>query len=369
MKIISLILSLMVLTAASARADNNATEALGDSCMRINDTFNAMRYYGEALQTDSSDAIKEKMAHCLFMRGEYRKCAAMLEATARKGTDSLSQETMRRLFDCYRYMDNTAKQIEWGNRLLSRCPMDGIVTAYMAHIYNSDDNISSPQKAYDITARYMQTDSACLPVLREYADANFLMRDYNKAINAYNRLLELGDSTYNTVYSLGMAYMQTGKNPMARRWLTKAAEKSKMQNAGCLYRLGIVCVDMDSVAEGIDYLEKSIELMEPDHTVLFVVKRALGEGYYKQGKYWSAIYAWREALKLNRNSMATIFNTAQAYGLVGKHDMEKAYYRTFLSMAALVKPNKELNQMVEQAETAVGVKENFNGNIISLPAN
>lgn len=78
MKIISLILLLMALTAASARADNDATEAMGDSCMKINDTFNAMRYYGEALQTDSSDAIKEKMAHCLFMRGEYRKCAAML---------------------------------------------------------------------------------------------------------------------------------------------------------------------------------------------------------------------------------------------------------------------------------------------------
>lgn len=182
MKIISLILLLMALTAASARADNNATEALGDSCMKINDTFNAMRYYGEALQTDSSDAIKEKMAHCLFMRGEYRKCASMLEATARKGTDSLTAETMRRLFDCYRYMDNTAKQIEWGKELLNRCPMDGIVTAYMARIYNSDDNISSPQKAYDITAKYMQTDSTCLPVMREYADANFLMRDYGKAI-------------------------------------------------------------------------------------------------------------------------------------------------------------------------------------------
>mgnify|MGYP000110971338 CR=1 FL=1 len=60
MKIISLILLLMTLSAASARADNDATEAMGDSCMKINDTFNAMRYYGEALQTDSSDAIKGK---------------------------------------------------------------------------------------------------------------------------------------------------------------------------------------------------------------------------------------------------------------------------------------------------------------------
>lgn len=154
----------------------------------------------------------------------------MLETTARKGTDSLTAETMRRLFDCYRYMDNTAKQIEWGNRLLNRCPMDGIVTAYMARIYNSDDNISSPQKAYDITTRYMQTDSACLPVLREYADANFLLRDYDKAINAYNRLLELGDSTYNTVYSLGMAYMQTGKT----LWHADGSPRQpKKQDAKC----------------------------------------------------------------------------------------------------------------------------------------
>lgn len=356
----------MALTAASARADNDATEALGDSCMKINDTFNAMRYYGEALRADSSDAIKGKMAQCLFMRGEYRRCASMLEGMAGKDTGSMSMESMRRLFDCYRYMDNTSKQVEWGNELLNRCPMDGIVTAYMAHIYNSDKNLS-PQKAYDITARYMSTDSTCKPVLREYADANFLLHDYGKAIKAYNRLLELGDSTYNTVYSLGMAYMQTGKNAMARTWLIKAAETSRMKDAGCLYRLGIVCVDMDSVAEGIGYLEKSIELMQPDHMVMFVAKRALGEGYYKQGKYWSAIYAWREALKLNRNSMATIFNTAQAYGLVGRHDMEKAYYRTFLSMAALVKPNKKLEQMVKQAETIVGVKEDFNGTIIGLP--
>lgn len=78
MKIISLILLLMTLTAASARADNDATEALGDSCMKINDTFNAMRYYGEALQTDSSDAIKEKWRTaclCAANTANARQCS------------------------------------------------------------------------------------------------------------------------------------------------------------------------------------------------------------------------------------------------------------------------------------------------------
>lgn len=85
MKIISLILSLMALTAASARADNNSTEALGDSCMKINDTFNAMRYYGEALQTDSSDAIKEKWRTaclCAANTANARQCSKVWQRKA-----------------------------------------------------------------------------------------------------------------------------------------------------------------------------------------------------------------------------------------------------------------------------------------------
>lgn len=366
MKRINLILFILILTVGTAWADGTVTEALGDSCMKLNDTFNAMKYYGEALRTDSSARLKAKMAKCNFMRGEYRKCVSLLESTARKSPDSLSIEQMRCLFDSYGCLDNMAKQIEWGKAILGRCRMDGTVTAYVAKIYNGE-KYNQPQMAYDLTAKYLRTDSTCIPVLREYADANFLLQDYGKAIKSYRRLLELGDSTYNVVYSLGMAYMQTGDAPQAREWLTAAARKSKMKYAGCLYRLGIVCVDMDSVSEGIGYLQKACALLEPDHTVMFIVKRALGEGYYKQGNYWSAIYEWRDALKLNRNSMATIFNTAQAYGLVGWHDKEKAYYRTFLSMAAKVEQNDNLKQMVSQAEAVVGVKEDFKGAIIGLP--
>ena len=124
---------------------------------------------------------------------------------------------------------------------------------------------------------------------------------------------------------------------------------------------------MNLADEGIMYLNLAFSLMQPDQRVAFVVKRALGEGYYKKGHYWSAIYAWEEALRYNRNSMATIFNTAQAYGLVGNDEKEKAFYRAFLSMAALAEPNETLDGMVRQAEAVVGGHEDFKGAIVRPP--
>lgn len=129
----------------------------------------------------------------------------------------------------------------------------------------------------------------------------------------------------------------------------------------------MVCVDMGNVDEGVEYLEMAYNLMQPDSRVVYIVKRALGEGYYKKGDYWNAIYAWLEALKRNNKSMATIFNVAQTYGLVGQHDKEKRFYRLFLSMAALAESTPSLDEMVKQAEAAVGVKEDFKGCIIGLP--
>lgn len=341
-------------------------EALGDSCLEVHDTYNALKYYGEALAADSSAALLRKVARCYYMRGDYGRCVSTMKPVAGPRGDSLTLQQMRYMFDSYKNLGMEDEQVSWGRAILHRCPMDGEVTAALAAIYNSSKDYL-PYVGRNLAGEYLKRDSTCIPVLRQYADAEFLLEEFDDAIAAYHRLLELGDSTYNVVYSLGMSYMQVKNDSLAYLWLKKAAEKSGMKSYACLYRLGMVCVDRDSVTEGLKYLTLAYELMQPDHRIMFVIKRALGEGYYKQGHYWNAIYAWQDALKYNRNSMATIFNTAQAYGLVGRHDKEKAFYRSFLSMAALSEPNATLDEMVKQAEAAVGGHEDFKGVIIGIP--
>lgn len=360
------IIVLLAATVTAAYGQADGAEARGDSCMDVHDTFHALTYYGEAMAADSSAALQRKVARCYYMRGDYRRCVDTMLPVAGPGGDSLTLEQMRCLFECYRRLEDNDGQMTWGRAILRRCPMDGETTAAVAAIYNTDDRYL-PSSARVLTNDYLERDSTCIPVLRQNADAQFLMQSFDAAVAAYHKLLALGDSSYNVVYSLGMSYMQTRQDSLARLWLLKAAEMKQMKDAGCLYRLGMVCIDMGNVDEGIEYLNIAYNLMQPDGRVVYIVKRALGEGYYKKGDYWNAIYAWLEALKRNNKSMATIFNVAQTYGLVGQHDKEKRFYRSFLSMAALAESTPSLDEMVKQAEAAVGKKEDFKGCIIGLP--
>jgi Flp pilus assembly protein TadD len=362
-----IVISFMLAAAAAASwGQTDGAEALGDSCVEAHDTFHALQYYGEAMAADSSAALQRKVARCHYMRGDYRRCIDTMMPVAGPGGDSLTLEQMRYMFECYKMLADNDGQMTWGRAILRRCPMDGEMTAAVAAIYNTDDRYL-PSSASSLTNSFLEKDSTCIPVLRQNADAKFLMQSFDAAITVYNKLLALGDSSYNVVYSLGMSYMQVKEDSLARKWLLRAAEMKDMKDAGCLYRLGMVCIELDSLAEGIEYLDLAYSLMQPDGRVVYIVKRALGEGYYKQGDYWNAIYAWTEALRRNRNSMATIFNVAQTYGLVGQHDKEKQFYRSFLSMAALVERTPALDEMVKQAEAVVGEKEDFKGVIIGLP--
>lgn len=366
MKKLMIIYLMLAAVTAAAWGQTSGAEALGDSCVEAHDTFHALQYYGEAMAADSSAELQRKIARCHYMRGDYRRCIdTMLPVAGFRGKD-LSPEQLRYVFESYRRLGERRKVLAWGFDLLERCPADGEVVAAMAEVYNSDE-LLSPESAMVLTKDYLAHDSTCVGVLRQHADALFLLQDFNRAEAAYHKLLALGDSSYNVVYSLGMSYMQMKEDSLARQWLLRAAEMKKMKDAGCLYRLGLVCIELDSLAEGIEYLDKAYELMQPDGRVVYLVKRALGEGYYKKGDYWDAIYAWIDALRRNRNSMATVFNVAQAYGLVGQHDKERQFYRSFLSMAALAESNPELEGMVKQAEAVVGEKEDFKGNIIGLP--
>lgn len=358
---------MLILTAnVCAIAQHNTPLLSGDSCLMRHDTYHALMYYQEALKHDSSINVRKKIAECHYKRAEYKKCADILRTIGLQSEDSLNAEDLRELFYSYKNMNTIPEQVYWGEILLERNPHDGQATADLAAVYNISEKYS-PQRALEITKNYLQTDSTNIMVMRQYANSLFFLKDFANAIKAYHRLLAAGDSTYSVLYSLGMCHTQTNDNANARKYLTKAAEKNNFQSAGCLYRLGIVCVDMDSVAEGIEYLNMAQERLSPDGTVMFIIKRALGEGYYKNGEYWSAIYAWHDALKRNKNSVATIFNLAQAYGMVGKHDKEKACYKSFLSMVAHIKSNPELEKMIEQAENIAGKYTSKNGNILLPP--
>ena len=297
----------------------------GDSCMLAFNTFEALQNYQRAYEIAQNQDVRMKLADCHYKRANYRQVAELLKNIPE---DSLSHEAFRQLAFSYQVVA-------------------GLTLAFA--------KANQPQRGIICGMRYCQRDSMNIMVNRSLADAWFMDRNFNAAGKLYNRLLEQGDSTFNTLYSAGMCYSQLDSLERAYKYLQLAFLISGMQHAGCAYRLGVVCVDTQRCPEGLGYLNLAKELLHPDTTIMKAITLSQGEGYYLTQHYPEAVEAWKEHLAYNPSSVATYYNIANAYCyLLKDREQAIAYYRLFLEKAVEVEqPTPQLLDMMEAARKLI----------------
>ena len=377
MKSLFSIITLALLTALSVKGEGVDSLQIyvqaGDSCMQQYDTYEALKYYQRAYAiAEAQDSVRfsmegidvmddefrqyvpedkiprdvrMKLADCYYKRANYRQTAELLKNMPE---DSLSHDAFRQLAYSYQKQGDNDSFMYWAQQLVGRFPMDGEVVAALTLAYAK---ANQPQRGIICGMKYCQRDSTNILVNRALADAWFMNRDFTAAGKLYDRLLEQGDSTFNTLYSAGMCCSQLDSLERAYKYLLLAFLISGMQHAGCAYRLGVVCVDTQRYPEGLNYLNLARELMRPDSTIMKAITLSQGEGYYLSQHYEEAVNAWKEHLTYNPTSVATYFNIANAYAYILKDDEQaRTYYQQFLDRAAEVEnPTPQLSEMVAKA--------------------
>ena len=371
---------------------------VGDSCMQQFNTFEALRYYQQAyaiaktrsqqraveqldlsldrlekLPQEKQDEIigrlrhaaemsavvdctvQMKLANCYYKRGNYRQTSELLKSIPE---DSLTHESFRQLALSYQKQSDTDSYIYWAGRLLEHFPMDGEMVAGLTLAYAKNNQ---PQNGIVCGMKYCLKDSTNILVNRALADAWFMNRDFSAACKLYERLLQQGDSTFNTLYSAGMCYTRIDSLERAYKYLQLAFLISGMQHQGCAYRLGVVCNDLKSYDEGLGYLKLATDMMQPDTTIMKAITLSQGEGYYMTKQYDKAIEAWKRHLEYNPGSIATYYNIASAYYYFSPDSQQsKVYLEKFLEVARKEeKPTQQLKDMIDKAETLLRTT-NFN---------
>ena len=372
--LIVIILTLALLTVSPVQGEAlSLTVCLqkGDSCMQQYNTFEALRYYQKAYDLAQSQDITRfsmdkdfsmskpyvpedkvprhvrlKLADCHYQRADYRQTAELLKNMPE---DSLSHDAFRELALSYQKQGDTDSYIYWASQLLGRFPMDAEIVAGLILAFAKNDQ---PQNGIICGLKYTLKDSTNILVNRALADAWFMNRDFTAAAMLYDKLLEQGDSTFNTLYSAGMSHSQTGSLERAYDCLSRALEVSQMQHAGCAFRLGVVCVDTKRYPEGLKALELAQELLKPDTTTMKAITLSQGEGFYLTQHYPEAVKAWKRHLDYNPSSVATCYNIANAYAyLIKDEEQAKTYYQRFLELARQEQtPTPQLAEMMEKAE-------------------
>ena len=322
---------------------------LGDSCMQQYNTFEALKHYQQSYEMKDTIEVRTKLADCHYKRGNYRETSELLKNVPE---DSLSHDAFRQLCFSYQKQGDTDSYIYWTGQLVNHYPMDGEMVAGLTLAYAKNQQ---PQNGIICSMRYCLKDSTNIRVNRALADAWFMNRDFSAAAKLYDRLLEQGDSTFNTLYSAGMSYSRIDSLERAYKYLQLAFLISGMQHYGCAYRLGVVCVDTKRYPEGLNYLKLATELMLPDTTVMRAITLSQGEGYYLTQQYPEAVEAWKHHLSYNPSSVATYYNIANADAYLLKDNEEaEAYYRQFLDLARKEeKPTEQLKQMIKNAEDMI----------------
>lgn len=377
MKSLLSLITLALLTTLSVRGEGLDSLSFyvqaGDSCMQQYNTYEALKCYQRAYAIaeaqdsvrfsmegiDVMDAefsqyvpedkiprdVRLKLADCHYKRANYRQTAELLKNMPE---DSLSHDAFRQLAYSYQKQGVNDSFIYWAGQLVNRFPMDGEVVAGLTLAYAK---ANQPEKGVICGIKYSLKDSTNILVNRALADAWFMNRSFTAAAMMYDRLMEQGDSTFNTLYSAGMCYSQIEDLERAYKYLQLAFLISGMQHAGCAYRLGVVCVDTKRYPEGLNYLNLAKELLRPDTTIMKAITLSEGEGYYLTQHYPEAVTAWKEHLTYNPTSVATYYNIANAYAYILKDDEQaRDYYQQFIEKAAEVEnPTPQLSEMVATA--------------------
>ena len=325
----------------------------GDSCMHEFNTYEALKFFQQAYRMEDNRDVRLKLADCYYKRANYRHTAELLKNVPE---DSLSHEAFRQLSLSYQKLGDLDSYIYWATQLVERYPMDGEIVAGLTLALAQKNQ---PDIGLRYGLNYSLRDMNNILVNRAVADAYFLNRDFSAASVWYEGLMQQSDSTFNTLYSAGMCYSQTGSLERAYHCLKQAFLASGMQHYGCAYRLGVVCVDTQRYPEGLSYLALAKELMRPDTVVMKAITLSEGEGYYLTHHYEEAVAAWKEHLSYNPSSVATYYNIANAYCyLIKDEDQAKTYYQQFVDKTVGIEsPTKQLTEMIEKAKEMLHVYE------------
>ena len=318
----------------------------GDSCMQQYNTLEALNFYQQAFAMKDTADVRMKLADCYYQRANYRQTADLLKLVP---AGSLTHEAFRQLCYSYQKQSDNDSFVYWTTNLVSRYPMDGEMVAGLITALTREDQA---WKGIGDGEQYFKRDSTNILVNRALADAYFIDRKFDKAVAMYERLLQLGDSTFNTLYSAAMCYTRLDSLERAYKYLIPAFLISGMQHPGCAYRLGVVSVDLGSYTEGLGYLDLATQLMLPDTIIMKAITLSQGEGYYMTKQYKKAIEAWKRHLDYNPTSIATYYNIVNAYYYYLKDDQQaKAYLERFLQLARKEpNPNTQLTEMIKKAD-------------------
>ena len=350
------------ISAQTSHRDSVLTEAR--YLKSIYRTDDAIEMLSSLVQPGAMDeGVLAELADCHFQSGDYEGASGTYFMLSSQRPDNLLYKI--RLMQAYSRLRAFPQSIQAGRAVLQQDSIPAVVSFvgdafrqmeqadsalwyYRRSLALKPGNETVLSKAMGVLLDKEDYDGAISlsePFLAEDPDnttiaplqglAYYRKTDYETAGKVFQRQEDVGNDTYPIHYYLGQSYWHTKVMYRARQELL-AAWQIDSSDVNLAY--SIAAVNMETYPwfeeEVKPWLDKALEMLEPDHAILSRIHQQYGLGYYRKQNAWDkAIEHYREAYKFNSKFISALSTIAYCYQQKKQYKQAIEWYEKYLKVA------------------------------------
>lgn len=177
--------------------------------------------------------------------------------------------------------------------------------------------------------------------------AHYRKGDYEGAVQVFQRQEDIGNDIYQIHYYLGQSYWRTKVIYRAEQELQAAWQADSSDVNLAYYIAAVKAENYRPFREEIKpWLDKALEMLEPDPSLMSRIHQQYGLGYYRTTSSWDdAIVHYKEAYRYNPKFISALSTIAYCYEVKKDYRQALAWYEKFLAVA---KPDSRAYEFAAQ---------------------
>lgn len=351
-----------VLSAQTSHRDSVLAEAR--YLKSIYRTDDAVEKLSALVQPGAMDeGVLAELADCHFQSGAYEDASGTYFLLSSRFPDNLLYKI--RLMQAYSRLKAYPLSIKAGREVLQRDSIPAVVSfvgdafkqmnrpdsalwyyrkalalkPYNETVLSKAVGILIDKEDYDgaiaLSGPFLAEDPDNMTIAPLQGLAYYRKGDYNTASEVFQRQEDIGNDTYPIHYYLGQSYWRTKVMYRAREELL-AAWQIDSSDVNLAY--SIAAVNMEAYPlfeeEVKPWLDKALDMLEPDHALLSRIHQQYGLGYYRKLNAWDqAIEHYKEAYKYNPKFISALSTIAYCYQQKKQYKLAIEWYERYLKQA------------------------------------
>ena len=215
--------------------DHRAYEIMGDIYYKKGDILNAIKYYNKAIDFDDKESLNIKLAKSLIANNQNSKASELLLNLFSQNDNNIEITYLLGLLEFYSDNDlnDYFERIETSENDLYKNNISIIEDSLknkrsiknkkyndilIAGLFNK---INEPYFAINKTKEVIKLDQSYRDAWIELGKSYFVVKDYNNALDDFNRALELDSNNPEILFWIARVYEQVGNNIKSAEYMER----------------------------------------------------------------------------------------------------------------------------------------------------